>query len=297
MNILVVSKKTNLELHGETIRRRVKSGLIDAEHLKLLEQTHEEHYKTLDQISALLKEFQIKSSSIARGSYWPELQGYDAVLTVGGDGTVFEASQHILNENILLVGVRSTQTSVGKLCHVEAGGLKKFFKDLAAKKVRHLKVARMQAKVMFAETGFISMTKPILNDCLYTNISPAATTRYKITFENKTEEQRSSGLWVSTPCGSTAAIHAAGAKPISLKEDFFQFLVRELYDSGKTSGAEALRWGCFKGQSSELQIENLSEKAMLSCDGAHNSIALSYGDKIDFLRGPDLNLACPDYFL
>ncbi len=296
MNVLVVAKKTNLELHGETIRKRVQAGLIDPVYFELLESTHADHYTCLHELYSLLTKLGINYSTVNRGLYWPDLDTLSAVITVGGDGTVLEASHHILDNRLILVGVRSANTSVGKLCHCAFDGLAPMIQLLAENKLKPLSVARLQARVLSAETGKVFVTEPILNDFLFANASPAATTRYKIAVGDQIEEHRSSGVWISTPCGSTAAILAAGGKAMPLKSREFQFIIRELYDVNSASGKKSLANSPFDPDQIPIRIENLSEKAVLACDGSHGTVHLTFGDTIHFERGPDLRLAAPSFY-
>ena len=59
--------------------------------------------------------------------------------------------------------------------------------------------------------------------------SPAETTRYELQFNKKVEEHKSSGLWLSTAIGSTAAISAAGGQELAFDSQLSQYIVRELY--------------------------------------------------------------------
>lgn len=295
MKVLVVSKKTNLELHGETIRKRVQAGLIHPDYFHLLETTHKEHYETLEALVDLLTKAQIPYSTISRGLYWPDLNEFSTVITVGGDGTLLEASHHIVNNKMILVGVRSAKSSVGKLCYAKTETLELLIKNLKKGTLNPLKVARLQAEVASTESGSTVLSKPVLNDFLYTNLALAATTRYKITLGTHMEGHRSSGVWVSTPCGSTAAILAAGGKSMDLKSRNFQYAVRELYDFNPAS-AHSLAQGEFDPDSDTFRIENLNEKAVLACDGLHGTVPLGFGDVVTFLRGPDLSLAPPDFY-
>jgi NAD+ kinase len=296
MRVLVVSKKTNLELHGETIRKRVQAGLIDPVYFKLLEKTHEEHYTTLHELFRLLDDLLIDYSTIARGLYWPDLSTFSYVITVGGDGTILEASHHILDSRIVLVGVRSAQSSVGKLCHSNLQNLETLVRSLAENTLDPLSVTRLQAQISSIESGQNIITEPVLNDFLYTNATAASTTRYKITLGTTTEEQRSSGTWISTPCGSTAAIFAAGGKAMDLASRHFQYLVRELYDSNPMNREKFLASGEFNPETDLFQIENLSEKAVLAFDGLHGIVNLNFGDVITFIRAADLRLAPPAFY-
>ena len=66
-----------------------------------------------------------------------------------------------------------------------------------------------------------------LNDVLFSSESPAEMTRYTIKIGDKSETQRSSGVWIAAGPGSTAAISSAGGKKMPLNSSELQFLVRE----------------------------------------------------------------------
>jgi len=55
-------------------------------------------------------------------------------------------------------------------------------------------------------------TDRVLNDCLFSNECPASTTRYVLRRGTRQEEHYSSGVWISTAAGSTAATQAAGGR-------------------------------------------------------------------------------------
>ena len=54
MKVLVVAKTTNLELHGESIRKRVSSGLLTKDNLHRLQKGHEDHYHALKSLQDAL---------------------------------------------------------------------------------------------------------------------------------------------------------------------------------------------------------------------------------------------------
>jgi NAD+ kinase len=81
----------------------------------------------------------------------------------------------------------------------------------------------------------IVRTKRVLNEALFCHASPAATTRYVLTLRSgsgraiASEEQKSSGIWVGPPAGSTAALRSAGGRILPLEARRLQFVVREPY--------------------------------------------------------------------
>jgi len=292
MKVLVVSKTSNLDLFGEEVRDQVMRGLLAPERLDRLEKAHEDHNRTRDALLVTLKKQGIEATLVGRGRFWPELTPYAAILTVGGDGTVLEASHHIGENPLPIVGIRSSNLSVGRLCHGDGTQLEAIVTNLAAQKIQWLEVERLIAEVSFARHGGTQRTEPILNDFLYTHLNPAATSRYRLQLGDVWEDQLSSGLWISTATGSTAAIRAAGGKVMPMATKQFQFYVRELYSA--PSRPCHIQGEVFSPEDTTLSIENWSEQAILAFDGQHGKIDLRFGDRIHFLRGPSLKLAQPD---
>lgn len=292
MQVLVVAKKTNLEVHGEGMRNKIKLGQMDEEYFKLAERAHEEHYENLNRLFEALKLLNISYRTIARGLFWPRLADFAAVITVGGDGTVLEASHHISDSNVILLGIRSSQTSVGRLCHAGGDDSMVVLENLKREQIEVLSVSRLRAKISHSSArGGVTYSDPVLNDFLFANSSPASTSRYRLSHGQISEEHKSSGIWVSTACGSTGVCAAAGGTIIDPWETSFQFVVRELYTYGEYE--HRLSKNFFDPDKAPLQVENHSDKAILAMDGHHGQIDLAFGDRIEFVRGPRLKLAKP----
>ena len=64
---------------------------------------------------------------------------------------------------------------------------------------------------------------------LIANQHPASTSRYTVHVGGKKEEQKSSGIWISTSIGSTAAILGAGGRRLNKRGSKFQIKIREPY--------------------------------------------------------------------
>ena len=67
---------------------------------------------------------------------------------------------------------------------------------------------------------------------LFCHDCPASTTRYLLTFDGRTEDQISSGIWISTAAGSTSVIRSAGGKEMPPRSRRLQFAVREPFPLG-----------------------------------------------------------------
>jgi len=292
LKLLIVRKTTNLEWHGSVIRREVAAGRMPPEDLARLQSAHDEHYQTLDGLRARLIGRQISFVEITRDSEWPDSRQFKAIITVGGDGTLLSASHKVTDET-LTVGVRSSRSSVGHLCAYDGASLDELVDDLISGRCHGIRVARILARIQRVKTSDFLYTDPVLNDFLYCNVNPAATTRYRLRLveagADHVEEQKSSGIWIATAVGSTAGIASAGGTPVDWGDRRMQFRVREVFSGGKvkpvkTSGFVDLTHDVF-------EIENRSERAFLALDGQHGEVPLGLGDVVRFCVAPELHLA------
>jgi NAD+ kinase len=282
-------KSTNLDLHGEAIQHKIAFGHLAPQHLRLLQSDHEHHQRCREALTKQLKKQGITAVEVRRGMYWPDMSNIDAVITVGGDGTLLEASHHIKTSTVPLIGIRSSPMSVGYLCYRSFEGIAEVVSQLAQGTLPGVLTPRLQGVVRRADSGFETQTVPLLNDLLYTNSNPAATSRYKLSFEGTEEVHRSSGMWISTPAGSSGAIYAAGGQQVSIRSQLMQFYVRELHRVSE-GPRSVLQGGFFAGETSSLLIENLTMDGLLALDGHQGKIELSFGDTVSLRRAEDLCL-------
>ena len=212
---------------------------------------------------------------------------FDLVLAVGGDGTVLYAN-HVLNRsNNLIIGVRSSHSSVGHLCAYDYRHIAAFATALQRNNFKTTDLQRIQA--LITSSGQQSKTSAVLNDFLFANSNPAATTRYLLNFQGQWETHKSSGIWVATAAGSSAALRAAGGSAMAITTSNLQFLVRELYQP-LTSNMRGTEFDCDKEQ---FQIVSLCDAAMLSLDGQYRMLDINYGDMISFQLAAPLRIVLP----
>ena len=121
----------------------------------------------------------------------------------------------------------------------------------------------------------------VLNDVLVTNNIPAVTCRYDIKLKDKKETHKSSGIWISTPAGSTAAIRSAGGKTMPIESEQFQYIIREFYDGGK-KGFSLL--GSIIDFADGLEITSNSDSVVFFIDGNSLNYSLVKGDKLNFYK-------------
>lgn len=290
MLVLVVTKTTNYELHGARVEAKLEQGRISKESLLRLKTAHDEHYATLKRLHEVLARNLVDYIEVTREHEHPPLGNYEAVITVGGDGTLLAASHRMVTGG-RLYGIRSSPSSVGYLCCAGPDEIEVLVQGIVADTIPTVTVSRLSAEIYRVDTALIDTTPPVLNDFLYTNSNPAATTRYKLSFQDHTETHRSSGIWVATAAGSTAAILAAGGERRPIEDLKAQFKVRELYRLGHVQ--PRLDGALFEAGQDVVEIENRCPEAILALDGQHGIVPLTYGDIVRFQSAAPITLGRP----
>lgn len=199
------------------------------------------------------------------------------VITVGGDGTLLAASQWVTGAAML--GVNSAPgSSVGHLALSRRADFAATLERIADGTLRPIPVLRLDVEL----DG--QLLRPALNDVLLTHASPAATSRYRLATAGHSEEHRSSGLWVSTPTGSTAGIRSAGGRAMSVRSRRLQFRARELYR--EAGGTFHLASG-FLPPGGDLAVESHMEQGFLYLDGARRQFPFPFGARALFRAAPE----------
>lgn len=248
---------------------------------KTLLDAHHRHQRALDAIIEELSHHGV-SYDVETRHRLKNLDAYDMVFSVGGDGTFLRTS-HLIGKQ-LIMGINSAmQYSVGALCSVTHQQFRKKLEDILAGRynIKHLHRMRILLN---------GRTLPILatNDVLYTNHSPAATSRYFINLGRVREEHKSSGVWVATPVGSTAAVSAAGGVAQKLNDARLQFRTREPYQ-GIYSPYKLIHGFVPRGR--KLVILSKMVNSMIFIDGPNDAFRIGYGDRLEFtIAGEDLHV-------
>lgn len=222
--VLVVYKKSNYTLYG--YEQRAAHSAPRHEHhqaiLHAMRLSHEENCQTLEAVQEALQALGVPYDCLYRGEL-REVTGYDLLLSVGGDGTFLEVARYTTDTPIL--GVNSDPArSTAFFCAANRQTVRAVLDTLLARQLRTVRLARMQVTL----NGRL-LPYPVLNDLLIADANPAAMTAYTLRLPTASEAQRSSGLWIATAAGSTAAIRAAGGRMLPLRSRKLQYLVREPY--------------------------------------------------------------------
>jgi NAD+ kinase len=234
---------------------------------------HEEHVASVRLVRHELLQRNIETVERDDAPLRP-VHGFDLLVSVGGDGTLLEAS-HAVRGNTMVLGVNSAPAfSVGFLTGCRAPTFAATLDALMSGKLKPLEIQRLEVKI-----GKRVISQPVLNDVLFSADNPAITTRYRLISPDGEEVQRSSGVWISTPAGSTAALRSAGGPTLSLTAMQFAFVVREPY---APPGAGVQLTSGVLERHPKLTLECRIPAASVYLDGHHRRYAIPFGDMVTF---------------
>lgn len=192
----------------------------------------------------------------------------DAVVSVGGDGTFLMAT-HAVEDGVRtpLLGVNSAPgSSHGYFCAAAEAGA---FEEALGRLGEARPLWRMRVRVNGAPLPVLAT-----NDVLFASLSAGGTARYEL----GGEAQKSSGVWVATAAGSSAALRSAGGEALGPLDKALQFRVRELFAVDGRVCHEA-RGGHLPP---DLSIRSKMLGAGLFFDGRHDAIPVRFGDVVTF---------------
>ena len=221
--MLILYKKTTFQIQAEEYK--------DPRFLKLLEEKHEsvtrvklahdEHMRTIEKLLSELDRRGIKHEDVARQDLNSPVSGVDMMISVGGDGTFLDAS-HCL-QDVPLLGVNSSKSSsFGHFCAATEDNLVEILDAIQSGELPPSPILRLELVL----NGQV-LPDLVLNEVLVSHSNPAATSRYSLAIGENKEEQRSSGIWIGTPAGSTGSLRSAGGQVRPITEHTIQYFVRE----------------------------------------------------------------------
>lgn len=276
--VLVVYKRSTYDLyHNEDYDPGVKQ-MISEGHIavKSLRDSHNVHQMTVDTIIEVISNKGIQLDVIFRGDLKP-VENYDLVITTGGDGTILETSKYV--KDIPILGVNSDPIgSVGYFTSANKDNFEEKINQILAGNINCLSINRLMLSI-----NNEPIKEPVLNDVLITHSIPAATSRYILRLNGKEEAHRSSGIWISTAAGSTAAIRSAGGKTMPIESEQFQYFVREFYDRG--SNKFSLMKGLLDCEES-FEIISQMRLGRVYIDGPYFDYTFTIGDILKVSKYP-----------
>lgn len=247
-------------------------ALIDAKDVSVarLLRSHQTHERTLEVVRETLERHHIEYTTCPRGEL-PDVNAYDLAISVGGDGTVLNLSHHTLTTPILAIN-SDPESSVGYFCAGTAEDFNDLLLDALQQSLQPKHLERFCVNI-----NDTIQTPPVLNDVLVCHANPAAVTSYILRIDDIEEAQRSSGIWISTPAGSTGAIRSAGGLVLPLSSKNIQFLVREPYPP--KTGAYRLLKG-IRSKRTPIELISKTYDGRIYLDGPHNMYEFGIGDRL-----------------
>lgn len=217
-----------------------------------------------------LEQFGVEYELLARTDFKQQVNDR-LVISIGGDGTLLDISHYCTN--CIMLGVNSNpKISIGALCIADEKSFPLLMADILKNNISIDELTRLDVRVNKKQSFVL-----VMNEILFCHQNPASMSRYKISINDKEETHRSSGLYVSTGCGSTGAIYSAFGDFFSFSEKKAQFLVREFYWSDKAK--PQLIHGYISDKQT-LTIKNEIDDCVIYADGSHANILLKKDDEI-----------------
>lgn len=278
--VVIISKRSAYRERVEEqkdgrIRRLLDEGDPSVARLRA---SHDEHEATMIEVLKALSVLGVELVFMGRAGDAFDSTQVDLVITVGGDGTLLSASHCVANVPIL--GINSAPShSVGFFCGAQRSNAAAAIGRALQGELRRAVLTRMQVR----QNGNVVHAR-VLNEALFCHISPAATSRYLVTFGGAEEEQKSSGFWIGPAAGSTAAQRSAGGRVLPLTSKDLQLVVREPY----TPHGERYDLRRVLVPAAELLVvRSKMHEAKLFVDGPNSSIDVAFGDVLEFSRAPE----------
>ena len=271
--VLILHKKSTFQIQAVEHKESRFLKLLEegSEVVTRVKVAHAEHMDTLEHLEAELKERGIEYKSVARAELTHRVTDVDLLISVGGDGTFLDAS-HFLT-SVPLLGVNSSSSSsFGHFCLGNDDNIGTVLDGIQSGELQPRKLLRLELMVNGS-----TLPELVLNEVLVTHSNPAATSRYFLETNNVREEQRSSGIWIGTPAGSTGSLRSAGCPVMDITAQQYQYIVREpCIRPGE-------KWQLLRGvlsADSETQVVSQMRTGRLYIDGQHIDYDFGLGDEL-----------------
>ena len=190
-----------------------KSGeVIDSQNLDALILSLKKH--TLDVYIEETSEY--KNNSLASLKYNDFVSKIDLIIVFGGDGTLLRAARNYLEHNIPILGIN--MGTVGFLTDIKIEDFESVIKDVL---VGNCEIEeRNLVCASFGNNNVYGLNEIVIHSGAYTQLM-----RYRLSVNEKiVYEQRSDGLIIATPTGSTAYALSAGGPIIHPGVDVWTIL-------------------------------------------------------------------------
>jgi len=273
MTALIVYKKSTYEFYVLENSEMPLSPKDEAS----LKESHDANQVSIEAVKCALKQLNIDYEITYRAENSNSLDP-DIIIAVGGDGTFIEATRAIKN-NPVIIGVNSDpRRSHGHYCKATRGNVLEALTAIVNGTVGVTKLYRLKFSIDGKEYDF-----PAMNDLLIHHSSPAGMTSYSIkNDENLIEDHFCSGIWISSPSGTSGAI-------ASFNGPTLEYHVKSL--AFQTYGLNTIKRDSYlldKGISNKLTIISKMRDGKIYVDGRHVVIDFPYNSKLEVLADKEI---------
>ena len=190
-----------------------KSGeVIDSQNLDALILSLKKHTSNV----YIEETSEYKNSSLVSLKYNDFVSKIDLIIVFGGDGTLLRAARNYLEHNIPILGIN--MGTVGFLTDIKIEDFESVIKDVL---VGNCEIEeRNLVCASFGDNSVYGLNEIVIHSGAYTQLM-----RYRLSVNEKiVYEQRSDGLIIATPTGSTAYALSAGGPIIHPGVDVWTIL-------------------------------------------------------------------------
>lgn len=270
--ILIVYKKPLLEIYenkSDDLAKLVEEGMD----VKDLEAELREDRETRDVVKKALENYKdVKVDWKYRAELSKKLVSkYDLIITLGGDGTLMEASHYIKDKPIF--GVNSdyrpdSDSSEGFFLAANKHNFLEKYEKLQKGKLKTYKFNRLQL-----ELNGKKLEELVLNDALIIHKHPAATSRMIVKDKGVEEFQKTDGMIIATAASNWAISYGGQVLPITSKK--ISYVTKGLY-IGRLNPNPKLKTGITK----KLEVFSKMREGMIYTDGKHIEYPFGLGAKL-----------------
>lgn len=225
--ILISTKRTALDYNLDDHTLGELAERYDWDELEALCESHTSHYDTLATVEHVLDEYDVEYETVVADlASWDLMDGRDAVISVGGDGTVLETAKYVEDDTPLL-SLRSDGRSRGGLCT--------FGQDDATDAIRAVAEDAYEVEEWTRIEGDHGATTDIgLNEIFVGAADATDAAYYTIRHNGREERQQSSGIVISTGAGSTGWYrNVDDHTPFDREAEELRYVVREPMDGSR----------------------------------------------------------------
>ncbi|XP_059662776.1 NADH kinase [Cornus florida] len=278
--------------------------------LGYLTNRREVHKNAIKFCQDILRKKFVDWEPVLRSNVSQPIRDVDLVVTVGGDGTLLQAS-HFMDDSIPVLGVNSDPTQVqeveefsdvfdatrstGYLCAATVKNFEQILDGILEGRNLPSKLTRMSISV-----NSQLLSTYALNDVLIAHPCPATVSRFSFRIRKGQPctplvSCRSSGLRVSTAAGSTAAMLSSGGFVMPILSKDLQYMVREPISPGEANSS--LMHGVVKFEET-MDTSWFCKEGLIYIDGSHVFYSIQHGDTIELSsKAPVLKVFLANHLL